>query len=247
MWALSLSAEGHAALRIDLPGSGDSGGSPRDAGRAASWPRAVAASAAWLRERTGADRVVAIGIGLGGLVAGQAVVEGADIDDLVLWGAPARGKALVRELRAFARLGISRTDDVDWDLATMPPLPEGSLESGGFLLAPESVAWLQGDRPRRDAAAARRAPARAAAGARGDQRRREAARCAGRGRRRRDGRRRPGLHGADGRAAPIAGAGRDDRDGGELAARDGRCSRRAARHTGAAGDRDARPSTCPAA
>jgi hypothetical protein len=143
-WALSLADEGVAALRIDLPGSGDSGGSPRDAGRAASWPRAVAASAAWLRERTGARRVVAIGLGLGGLVAGQAVVEGAGIDDLVLWGTPARGKTLVRELRAFARLGISKTDDVAWDLATMPPLPEGSLESGGFLLAPESVAWLQG-------------------------------------------------------------------------------------------------------
>ncbi len=144
MWALSLSAEGLAALRIDLPGSGDSGGSPRDAGRAASWPRAVAASAAWLRERTGAERVVAIGLGLGGLVAGQAVIDGAGIDDLVLWGTPARGKTLVRELKAFARLGISRTDDVAWDPATMPPLPEGSLESGGFLLAPESVAWLQG-------------------------------------------------------------------------------------------------------
>jgi hypothetical protein len=143
-WALSLSVEGHAALRIDLPGSGDSGGSPRDAGRAASWPRAVAAAATWLRERTGAQRVVAIGVGLGGLVAGQAVVEGADVDDLVLWGAPARGKALVRELKAFARLGISKTDDFAWDHATMPPLPEGSLESGGFLLAPESVAWLQG-------------------------------------------------------------------------------------------------------
>ena len=153
MWALSLSAEGLATLRIDLPGSGDSGGSPRDAGRAASWPRAVAASAAWLRERSGADRVVAIGLGLGGLVAGQAVVEGADIDDLVLWGAPARGKTLVRELKAFARLGISKTDGVDWDLATMPPLPEGSLESGGFLLTPESVGVAAGDRPRRDAVA----------------------------------------------------------------------------------------------
>jgi hypothetical protein len=143
-WALSLADEGVAALRIDLPGSGDSGGSPRDAGRAASWPHAVAASAAWLRERTAARRIVAIGLGLGGLVAGQAVVDGADIDDLVLWGTPARGKTLVRELKAFARLGISKTDDVAWDLATMPPLPEGSLESGGFLLAPESVAWLQG-------------------------------------------------------------------------------------------------------
>jgi dienelactone hydrolase len=143
MWALSLSAEGVASLRVDLPGAGDSGGSPRDPGRAAAWPRAVAASAAWLRERTGARRVVAVGVGLGGLIAGQAVVEGADVDDLVLWGAHARGKALVRELRAFARLGISKVEDFAWDLATMPPLPEGALESGGFLLSPETVTWLQ--------------------------------------------------------------------------------------------------------
>jgi dienelactone hydrolase len=142
-WALSLSGEGIAALRIDLPGSGDSGGWPDDAGRAASWPRAAAASAAWLRERTGARRIVAIGLGLGGLVAAQAVIEGADIDDLVLWGVPARGTTLVRELKVFARLGITNTDDFAWDPVTMPPLPEGSLESGGFLLTPESVGWLQ--------------------------------------------------------------------------------------------------------
>jgi hypothetical protein len=60
----------------------------------------------------------------------------------VLWGAPSRGKALVRELRAFARLGITDADSFDWD-ETMPALPEGALESGGFLLSPETVAWLQ--------------------------------------------------------------------------------------------------------
>lgn len=143
MWALALSAQGVASLRIDLPGAGDSGGGPRDSGRAPSWPQAVAAAATWLRAETAARQVVAIGLGLGGLVAGQAVVDGADIDDLVLWGAPSRGKALVRELRAFARLGITEADTFAWD-ETMPPLPDGSLESGGFLLSPETVAWLQG-------------------------------------------------------------------------------------------------------
>jgi dienelactone hydrolase len=142
MWALQLSAEGVASLRIDPPGAGDSGGGPRDAGRAASWPQAVAAAATWLRAETGARRIVAIGLGLGGLVAGQAVVQGADVDDLVLWGSPARGRTLVRELRAFARLGITNAEDFFWD-ASMPALPDGALESGGFLLAPETVAWLQ--------------------------------------------------------------------------------------------------------
>jgi hypothetical protein len=142
MWALALSAEGVASLRIDPPGAGDSGGGPRDAGRAASWPQAVAAAATWLRAETGARRVVAIGLGLGGLVAGQAVVQGADIDDLVLWGVPARGRTLVRELRAFARLGVTNAEEFLWE-ASMPALPEGALESGGFLLAPDTVEWLQ--------------------------------------------------------------------------------------------------------
>ncbi len=134
--------QGVASLRIDPPGAGDSGGGPRDPGRARSWPEAVAAAAAWLRAETGARRIVALGLGLGGLVAGQAVVQGADVDDLVLWGAPSRGRTLVRELRAFARLGIADAETFAWD-ETMPPLPEGALESGGFLLSPETVAWLQ--------------------------------------------------------------------------------------------------------
>ena len=142
MWALALSAQGVASLRIDPPGAGDSGGGPRDPGRARSWPEAVAAAAAWLRAETGARRIVALGLGLGGLVAGQAVIQGADVDDLVLWGAPSRGRTLVRELRAFARLGITAAETFAWD-ETMPPLPEGALESGGFLLSPETVAWLQ--------------------------------------------------------------------------------------------------------
>jgi hypothetical protein len=142
MWALALSAQGVASLRIDPPGTGDSGGGPRDPGRARSWPEAVAAAAAWLRAETGARRIVALGLGLGGLVAGQAVVQGADVDDLVLWGAPSRGRTLVRELRAFARLGITDAETFAWD-ETMPPLPDGALESGGFLLSPETVAWLQ--------------------------------------------------------------------------------------------------------
>jgi alpha-beta hydrolase superfamily lysophospholipase len=142
MWALTLAAEGVASLRIDLPGAGDSGGGPRDPGRARSWPEAVAAAASWLRAETGARRIVALGLGLGGLVAGQAVVQGADVDDLVLWGAPSRGRTLVRELRAFARLGITDADSFAWD-ESMPALPEGALESGGFLLSPETVAWLQ--------------------------------------------------------------------------------------------------------
>src|SRR4051812_2367709 len=65
-WAEQLSTEGYPALRIDLPGTGDSGGTPRDPGRVEAWTEAVAQSAAWLRVATSCPRVAVIGIGVGG-------------------------------------------------------------------------------------------------------------------------------------------------------------------------------------
>jgi len=141
-WAQRLAGEGGAALRFDLPGSGDSAGTPRDPGLAATWSAAVGAAARHLRAQTGCRRVVAVGLGLGGMLAASAASDGAPIDDLVLWGVPARGRALVRELRAFARLGVSDVDAFDFDAAGVPSLPEGSIESGGFLMTGETAAAL---------------------------------------------------------------------------------------------------------
>ncbi|MEA2125842.1 MAG: hypothetical protein QOI80_2624, partial [Solirubrobacteraceae bacterium] len=103
-WAERLAADGSPAARLDLPGTGDSAGGASDPGRLTAWAAAVAGAAAWLRARSGDRRVVALGLGLGGLVAWKAAAEGAAIDDLALWGVPARGRSLVRELQAFAAL-----------------------------------------------------------------------------------------------------------------------------------------------
>jgi pimeloyl-ACP methyl ester carboxylesterase len=146
LWAQDLAAAGRPALRIDLPATGDSSGSPRDGGMLEPWTAAVADSAAWLRETTGATRIGAIGIGLGGLVAAHAAGTGAGIDELVLWAVNGRGKRLLRELRAFASLN-SDVDPEDMpdrtDLALPPPQPDGSLAVGGFLLSAETVAELE--------------------------------------------------------------------------------------------------------
>ncbi len=48
-WAEDLAAYGYPALRIDLPGTGDSGGGPDEPGAWARWNAAVTAAAAWLR------------------------------------------------------------------------------------------------------------------------------------------------------------------------------------------------------
>lgn len=135
-WAHELAARGFPTLRIDLPGSGDASGGPRDPGRLDAWTDAVAGAAEWLRERTGCPRVAAIGIGLGGLVTLRAAANAAPIDELVLWAAPGRGRAYVRALQAFARLSAADAGE------GAPPAEEG-LSVNGYLLSDETVADLR--------------------------------------------------------------------------------------------------------
>ena len=141
-WAEALADAGYTALRFDLPGSGESAGSPRDPGRLEAWTKAVAGCAGWLKGNADCDRVVAIGVGLGGMLAYLSVSEGAPIDDLVLWSVPARGDAIVRELRAMARLAA---DQAPRPAGLEGPEPEeGELEVWGFLLSAETAAALKG-------------------------------------------------------------------------------------------------------
>lgn len=139
-WAGRLAAAGYPSIRLSFPGTGDSGGSPRDPGRVEAWTAAAGASASWIRAASGARRVVAIGIGLGGMLAYAAAAAGAPIYDLVLWGTPARGRAIVRQLRAFSKLEMSQFFE---GLEQPPPLPPGELEAGGFLLSAETVQALE--------------------------------------------------------------------------------------------------------
>jgi dienelactone hydrolase len=135
-WAEHLAVDDIPTLRFDLPGTADSGGGPLDPGRVAAWTDTVSRAADWLRAHTGCERVAAIGIGLGGLVAARAAAEGAAIEDLVLWGVPARGRTLVRELNAFARLEGSRL--AEQGAPPAPPTPDGTLVAAGYPLSPET-------------------------------------------------------------------------------------------------------------
>jgi alpha-beta hydrolase superfamily lysophospholipase len=136
-WAEQLAGTGHPTLRFDFPGAGDSGGAPGDPGRLDAWSGAVADCVRWLRATEGTRRIAVIGLGLGGLIAAKALADGAAIDDLVLWAAPARGHSILREERAFAALQTSR-----YSLTGEPEpslLPEGWIEVGGFVLSAETV------------------------------------------------------------------------------------------------------------
>lgn len=141
-WADRIGAGGACALRLDLPGTGDSGGGPLDPGLVAAWIDAVGRAAAHLRDLRPDQRVVAIGLGMGGLLAWAAAADGAAIDDLVLWGVPARGRALVRELKAFAAL---KNDE--WGDGPPPadaPVLEGAFDVTGYVVADATAADLSG-------------------------------------------------------------------------------------------------------
>jgi alpha-beta hydrolase superfamily lysophospholipase len=142
-WALDLARAGFPTLRIDLPGSGDSGGSPHDRRQLSSWTAATASAAALLRESSDIDRVAAIAIGLGGMILCKALAEHAPIDEAVLWAVPARGRTLVRELKAFASLEESASGATAGEEIEPLPLADGSVWAGGFMLSAETAGDLE--------------------------------------------------------------------------------------------------------
>jgi alpha-beta hydrolase superfamily lysophospholipase len=139
-WAIQLAASGYSTLRIDLPGTGDSGGSPRDPARLQAWTEATSVAAAWLRATSGCDRLAAFGTGLGGLVICCSIAVNAPIDDVILWAVPSRGRTFLRELRAFAALQcgpIALRDEAARGLT------EDGLIEAGFVLSAETVSALE--------------------------------------------------------------------------------------------------------
>jgi pimeloyl-ACP methyl ester carboxylesterase len=140
-WAEVLAANGHAALRLDLPGTGDSAGGPHDPARLSAWSEAIAAGGRWLRATQACERVVAIGIGLGGMLALAAIAERAPIDDVVLWGVPRNGSLLLRELRTFAQMSNDAAEADRRQAA--PAATDDEVEIAGFVLSGATVRDLR--------------------------------------------------------------------------------------------------------
>lgn len=140
-WAERLAAAGNRVLRLDLPGSGDSGGGPAAAELLERWLEAIAVASQWLRARGDAPRLALLGLGLGGLLVREAIARGLAAEDLIVWGAPASGRHFVREAKAFAALQGDRPIERRRDDSA---LPEGWIEAGGFLLSAETMTALKG-------------------------------------------------------------------------------------------------------
>lgn len=139
-WAEMLAAEGHPVLRIDLPATGDSGGDLAAPELLDQWVEAIVKAGEWLRAEGGAAGLALLGLGLGGLLAEEALARGLVAEELVCWGAPPSGRHFAREMRAFAALQGGRPAEVP---GRPQALPDGWLEAGGFLLSADLLAGLK--------------------------------------------------------------------------------------------------------
>jgi alpha-beta hydrolase superfamily lysophospholipase len=94
-----LAAAGYVALRFDYPGTGDStdDAAERD-GHWEAWQASVDHAANWLRTRSGASRLVVVGLRLGTTLATLAASRREDVAGLLLFEPVPSGRNYVRQL-----------------------------------------------------------------------------------------------------------------------------------------------------
>lgn len=92
-----LAANGHAVLRFDYTGNGDSEGEFSRSSLATACSD-VRAAIGEVRRRTGAARVNLLGLRLGATVASMVSENGADVDRLILWEPIVDGERYMQEL-----------------------------------------------------------------------------------------------------------------------------------------------------
>jgi exosortase A-associated hydrolase 2 len=98
--ALRLARSGHAVLRFDHPGTGDSSGDAEETSLE-HWLEGIALATAELRARSRAPRIAALGLRLGATLAVLAAKKHPlDLHHLLLWDPVVEGPAYLRELAA---------------------------------------------------------------------------------------------------------------------------------------------------
>ncbi|RTL59695.1 MAG: alpha/beta fold hydrolase [Hyphomicrobiales bacterium] len=129
-WSLMadrLASAGYPTLRFDYRGAGDA---PQDLAAIRSvdaWIADVHEAAEFLKIHAGVDKLVLVGLSIGGLIAAKAAEARRDIADLILLAAPSSGKSFIRELRLSAH--VTRKDHCARVAAAAP---DGSLVIAGF-------------------------------------------------------------------------------------------------------------------
>jgi len=98
--ARRLSSTGHHVLRFDYYGTGDSSGETGE-GHAGQWRRDVRVAADELKDLSGAERVSAVGMRFGAILALDAMRDEDGVADLVLWDPVVSGGEYLRELESL--------------------------------------------------------------------------------------------------------------------------------------------------
>ncbi|MGD0429612.1 MAG: alpha/beta hydrolase [Acetobacteraceae bacterium] len=104
----ALADAGYPTLRFDYPGTGNS----RDIGTAehwAEWQQSIHTAADWLRDHSGAGRIILCGLRIGATLAAVVAEQRTDVAGLVLIAPVLRGRSYIRELITETAMGARGT------------------------------------------------------------------------------------------------------------------------------------------
>jgi pimeloyl-ACP methyl ester carboxylesterase len=114
-----LAEAGYPTLRFDYPGTGDSC-DLHDAEYWSAWLESINIAADWLRDQTGATRIVLCGLRFGAMLAAVAAERRNDVAGLILFAPVVRGNSYVRQLFVQARLlNVEKSADGSLELRAL--------------------------------------------------------------------------------------------------------------------------------
>ncbi|WP_020180167.1 alpha/beta hydrolase [Methylopila sp. M107] len=147
-----IQARGAPCLRFDYPGVGDSLDPATPSEGIDDWFEAVRQAARYLRWATGRDRIVIVGQGVGGALAGLTAQELGHVEATVFMAPVTSGRTYLRELSLWARMLTDRIG------ITPDPDDAGGHAVAGIALEPGRAAAIKAfDLSKLDAAPAPKA------------------------------------------------------------------------------------------
>lgn len=133
--AQRLADTGVTVLRFDYPGTADSAGDHSDPGQVTAWSDSIGHAIGYLRSEAAIERIVLIGLRIGGTLAALAGQEHDDVEAAVLLAPVVAGRTYVREMTALRRF-----IDTAPAVADAPSSPDdGHLTIGGFVMTPQTI------------------------------------------------------------------------------------------------------------
>ena len=136
--AQQWSRAGFPCLRFDYPGTGDSGGHPRDPDRLKAWLASIHCAVDSLKQIASVDEINLFGVLLGASLATQAAQDRTDIRGLILWAPYLSGKNFLRAAKmqeSVITANPAKLRSKRWQ--------DGDSEAFGFLVTHDFADHLQ--------------------------------------------------------------------------------------------------------